>query len=71
MTLEDAQRVANIIRFADGGCSSCVQDLIERANKVWPEFVFKQGPAIEIEDGLEINDTVKIMHIPSVTVELK
>ena len=41
MTLDEAQKLADIISTADGGCSDCVGDLIKRLNDSFPTFVFE------------------------------
>jgi hypothetical protein len=38
MTIDDAQKIAKIIGTADGGCSNCVGDLVERLSKMFPSF---------------------------------
>jgi hypothetical protein len=38
MTSEDAKKICVLITNCDGGCSSCVSNLTELANKLWPEF---------------------------------
>lgn len=40
MTLEDMQKIAGIIGFADGGNRSCVSDLLGRLGRAFPEFCF-------------------------------
>lgn len=43
MTLEDAQKVADIVAQADGGCSTCVGALIYDLNNAFPEFAWDFG----------------------------
>ena len=43
MTLEEAQHVANVIAQADGGCPSCVHELIALLNDRFPQFEFALG----------------------------
>lgn len=38
MTMEEAEKLAAIIGTADGGCSTCVEDLARRAAIAFPEF---------------------------------
>lgn len=40
MTLEEAQKIGDIIAKADGGCSVCVNDLCENLNEQFPEFTW-------------------------------
>lgn len=40
MTLEEAKKIAEIFETADGYCYSCAADLAERADKVFPEFIW-------------------------------
>lgn len=40
MTIEEAQKVANIIAQADSGCPYCVGWLLREARKIFPEFVW-------------------------------
>ena len=46
MTLEEAQKIAFIIGHADGGCASCVEDLVNLSNEILPEFIFSTGHSI-------------------------
>jgi hypothetical protein len=41
MTLEEAQKVINIMATADGGCSVCVGSLFEMFQSEFPEFFVK------------------------------
>lgn len=38
MTIEDMIKVAKIISTADGGCHHCIDDLIRRIEKEFPQF---------------------------------
>lgn len=38
MTLEEAQKVGNIVAEADGGCSVCVAALVKMLNAQFPQF---------------------------------
>lgn len=40
MTLDEARLIGKLISHADGGCSHCVRDLAERANAMFPQFVW-------------------------------
>lgn len=40
MQLEEAQKIALLIGFADSGCSNCVDDLVDHANRIFPEFTW-------------------------------
>lgn len=40
MTLEEAQTLAKLLGYADGGCSNCVSGLVEHANVLFPAFRF-------------------------------
>jgi hypothetical protein len=48
MTIDEAKIVAEIIRRADSGCSNCVSDLVEEANKRLPEFRFTQSESVRV-----------------------
>lgn len=41
MTLEDAEKIAVLIGYADHACNNCVGDLVEHANRLLPGFVFE------------------------------
>ena len=43
MTLEEAESVARLISTADHGCSTCIWDLVERANRMFPEVQFEMA----------------------------
>lgn len=38
MTLDEAQKVAGVCGNADGGCSSCVNELAKLLNATFPQF---------------------------------
>lgn len=38
MTLEEAQKISDIIGTADGGCSHCVSNILPLLRKTFPEF---------------------------------
>lgn len=38
MNKQEAEKVLRILLTADGGCEYCSADLIERFNKLFPEF---------------------------------
>lgn len=40
MTNEEAIKVVTVLTYADGGCPSCVSNLIEIVQKVFPEFAW-------------------------------
>ena len=40
MTREEAEIVAQLIGYADGGCANCVGDLVRCANRMLPQFVW-------------------------------
>lgn len=40
MTLDEAKKIAYVCMQADGGCSTCVANLTEELNSVFPEFVW-------------------------------
>ena len=42
MTLNEAKQVAAIISEADNGCSVCVNNLVDLANKTFPKFLFHE-----------------------------
>lgn len=37
----DAQKIAYIIGYADGGCSVCVRELVEHCNRIFPGFIWE------------------------------
>lgn len=41
MTLEEAQRVINIMATADGGCSVCVGNLFDAFQSEFPDFIVR------------------------------
>ena len=41
MTLEEAQRVINIMATADGGCSVCVGSLFDMFQSKFPDFIVR------------------------------
>lgn len=41
MTLEEAQRVINIMATADGGCSVCVGSLFDMFQSEFPDFIVR------------------------------
>lgn len=52
MTLDEARRVAKIIGTADGGCSVCVGNLVDKMNSEFPEFEWTDGErGQDDEDG--------------------
>lgn len=40
MTLDEAQKVADIVQNADGGCPVCVGHLVDELGRVFPDFVW-------------------------------
>lgn len=50
MTLEEAKKVAEVCRHADGGCSHCVRGLEELLNEILPEFVWTYRDGTKEED---------------------
>jgi hypothetical protein len=46
MTLDEAKALARIIGTADHGCSACVGNLVEKMNKAFPAFTWRQGDAV-------------------------
>lgn len=53
MTKEEAEIIARIIGFADGGCQNCVSDLADRLTKAGLGFTFRvtQDYGVYHEDG--------------------
>ena len=47
MTLEEAQTIALIAGTADGGCSTCVSNMLKRLNAAFPEFTFSISNGIK------------------------
>jgi len=41
MTLEEAQRVINIMATTDGGCSVCVGSLFDMFQSEFPDFIVR------------------------------
>lgn len=50
LTREDAEKVARLIGYADGGCYYCAANLAEIAEKVFPEWRFVVGSSVEEVD---------------------
>jgi len=48
MTQEEAEKIANIIRGADNGCSVCVGSLCDALSAAGLGFVFTDGPREEV-----------------------
>jgi hypothetical protein len=38
LTPEDAKKIGDIAGTTDGGCSTCVANIVERLNKAFPEY---------------------------------
>ena len=56
MTLEEAKIVGSIIACADGGCSVCVQELVDQCNESFPAFIWTMNDngIMEVkENGME------------------
>lgn len=51
MTLDDAKKVADVVSHADGGCPVCVQNLLDRLNETFPQFVWEYD---EDEEACEV-----------------
>lgn len=54
MTLDDAKKVGAIVGTADNGCSVCVDNLIQRLNVTFPQFVWERGAMLDVvedDDG--------------------
>ena len=41
ITKEVAEQIAQVIRWADRGCHSCVEQLCVKASCMWPEYKFE------------------------------
>lgn len=51
MTDDEAKLIAKLIGFADRGCSNCVGDLVDHANRLFPQFYWKKPyPNINLVD---------------------
>lgn len=50
MTLDEMRTVARIIGTADGGCSTCVGDLVRQMREAFPQFEFVIGDEVEEPD---------------------
>lgn len=72
MTIGEAKKIARLIGFADSGCDNCVTDLVDHANRLFPNLKFTKHSQDWQRDqevyhnqwGLEI-----IEHFVPVTVE--
>lgn len=53
MTLEEAQKVAEICSEADGGCSHCTYELMLLCQEAFPEFVWNQKEY----EGISVRET--------------
>jgi hypothetical protein len=40
MNLREAETIARLIGYADGGCGKCVFEMVDHANRLFPEFLF-------------------------------
>lgn len=73
MTLTDAKRIGQLIRHADDGCTNCVGDLVDRANKMFPAFEFvmdREGS--RVRDGWDyFQNKPWYSHRPKVMVTLR
>jgi hypothetical protein len=43
MTYEEAVKLCSHIRWADGGCSHCVTNLMNSISKDWPEIDWRKA----------------------------
>lgn len=44
-----AYKIAYLIGFADRGCPNCVADMVEHANRIFPDYIFEQTELTAIE----------------------
>ena len=49
MSEDEAKTVGRLIGYADSACSTCVGNLIEIANRVFPEWEFTAGNTIDVD----------------------
>lgn len=55
MTLDEAREIAAIVQTADGGCATCVANLVELLDEAFPQFVWKVGYSsvtVEYREGM-------------------
>lgn len=50
MTLDEARKVMEVVSEADGGCSRCVEDLVDVLNSAFPEFYFYENGGLDGDD---------------------
>ena len=62
MNLDVAERIAILIGYADGGCPSCVHDLVEQANELFPEYRFSVPDKSQRERGRIIVEVHQCQH---------
>lgn len=43
MTLEEAEKIGDIISYVDGGCEYCVGNICNGLNKAFPDFGWEYG----------------------------
>lgn len=55
MTLAEANKVLDICATADGGCSVCVTDLLEKLAEAFPQF---EWPVFD-QDTYAVSDKVR------------
>ena len=51
MTLEEALKIAAVIRTADCGCDSCCRGLVGELNDAFPDFVWTKLDVPFADDG--------------------
>ena len=50
MTNDEISRLAQLLGYADNACPNCVHDLVEHANRLFPELFFQVLPTALIQD---------------------
>jgi glutamate formiminotransferase len=68
LDLSDAEKIAQIIRQADGGCSNCVAALVELANKTFPDFKFAMYETECVETEIDLAQEPVVDWYPIVKV---
>ena len=52
MTLEEAQKVADVATTADGYCSHCQAEMVEVLNDTFPEFIWRYWEGEDYAPGI-------------------
>ena len=58
MTKKELKKIAKVLATADGGCSHCVKNIVEKFNKEFPDLLRYDEENEEIEIMGEIDDAM-------------